>query len=223
MFSKDMSRQMRRKKKFAWAVIIVAASALVLTSVLSYVGLRSWSSPPVSDPVATEKAELQQRISRLKGSLERNPDNIYFLTQLGTSYFDLGRIYQYLNDDAMGIQNFVAAVELYGTVLEAEPGNVDVRVNRAAAAFRAGFFELAREEFELSLELDPAHLYAHYSYGVFLLFGLQNPAEAITRFERVLELNSSDPQMVLAVRQLMAQAEQALNNPAFDSTPRGNN
>lgn len=224
MAGKNISGRMRRNKKFALTVIIVAASALVLTSVLGYLELRSWVSPPRgSDPVAAEIAELEYRIAQLKDSLERNPDETYFLTQLGNAYYDLGRIYQYLNNEPKWNESFAAAIEPYGKVLATNPENVNVRVDRAVAAFWSGNHSLAEDEFERSIEIDPNHLNAHYNYGVFLFFGLKNPAEAIARFEKVLELSPTDPQLISAAELLIAQAKQELNNPVFDTTPQKNN
>ncbi len=223
MKGNNMSGRVRRNRKFAMAVIIVAASALVLTSVLGYIELHSRALPPRgSDPVAKEIAELEYRIAQLKESLERNPNEEYFLTQLGNTYYDLGRIYQYLNNEPKWVESFAAAIEPYGKVLESKPDNVDIRVDRAVAAFWSGNLELAGEEFERALEINPNHLNANYNYGVFLFFGLNRPAEAISRFARVLELNPSDSQLVAAAQMLITQAEQALKNPVFDAIPQGN-
>jgi Tfp pilus assembly protein PilF len=99
---------------------------------------------------------------------------------------------------------------------------VDVRVDRAVSAFRSGNLELAEEEFEKAIAINPDHAKAYYNFGVFLFYGLNRPAEAIERFEKVLELDSANyPALISATEFMIAQADDQLKNPpVFDTTPR---
>jgi tetratricopeptide (TPR) repeat protein len=216
-------RRLRKNHLFVYIVIFIAGSGLVLTSVLGYFGFRSFASSPGRDStyrVEQEIADLEYKISQFKISLENNPDNEYFLTKLGDSYFDLGVAYSYAKKDDKASESFALAIEPYGKVLEIDPGNVDVRVDMAVSAFWSGNHELAEAEFETAIAIDPEHIKAHYNYGVFLFYGLNKPADAIERFELVLGLDADDPTLIATTQLLISHAQDQLKAPVFDTTPR---
>ncbi|MBS4032563.1 MAG: tetratricopeptide repeat protein [Clostridiales bacterium] len=216
MAKKKAKRRLRKNHLFVYIVIFIAGSGLVLTSVLGYFGFRSFASSPGRNEIA----ELEYKIGQLKDSLEKDPNNEYFLTALGDSYFDLGVAYSEAKKDDKASESFAMAIEPYGKVLEAKPEKVDVRVDMAVSAFWSGNHELAAAEFEEAIAIDPKHVKAHFNYGVFLFYGLNKPADAIKRFEEVLELGSNDPGLIATTQFLMANAEDQLKNPVFDSSPQ---
>ncbi len=227
--SKQTRRRFRKKHIFVYIIVFFAAGALVLTSVLGYLGARSLTANPRdnSDPIAAEIADREYRIEQFQGSLERDPDNPYFLTQLGNNYYQLGVVYSYAMDNDKSTESFESAIEPYGKVLEIEPDNVDVRVDRAVSAFWSGEhnYDLAKEEFETAISINPEHTKAHYNYGIFLFYGLGDPAQAIALFEKVVELApADDPDLVENAEFMIAQANQAIemlnNPPEFDTTPQ---
>jgi tetratricopeptide (TPR) repeat protein len=192
--SKKSIRKYSKKHIMIYIIVFIAAGGLVLTPVLGYIGYRSFASGPRNEDsfrgIEQEIADLEYRISQLKDGLEKNPENIYYLTQLGNNYYQLGVAYSYSNDEAKAQESFNLAIEPYGKALELKPGDVDVRVDRAVSAFWSGNHELAEEEFEQAIAINPDHAKAYYNYGVFLFYGLNRPAEAIERFEKSLELDS---------------------------------
>jgi tetratricopeptide (TPR) repeat protein len=223
--SKTTKRRLSKKHIFIYIIVFIAAGGLVLTPVLGYIGYRSFASGPRNEDTFSYEqqiADLEYRIGQLEDGLEKNPEEFYYLSQLGNNYYQLGVVYIYSNDEAKAAESFALAIEPYGKALEIKPEDVDVRVDRAVSAFRSGNLELAEEEFEKAIAINPDHAKAYYNFGVFLFYGLNRPAEAIERFEKVLELDSAnDPALISATEFMIAQADDQLKNPpVFDTTPR---
>lgn len=222
--AKGMAMSKKKNKKMVYAVVVIAALGLVLTSALGYFGFRSFYLSP-SDGIfsGTEEAiaDLEYRISQYEDSLARVPDNLNLLVILGNSYYQLGLAYSDINNQAAAAESFAKALEPYGRALEIDPGNVDVRVDRAVAAFWSNNYDEAEREFQTAVEMDPNHAKAHFNYGIFLYLGRNRPAEAISQWQEVVELNpADDPQLVATARMWIAQVEEELRNPNFQTTPQ---
>jgi tetratricopeptide (TPR) repeat protein len=203
----------RINKTMVNVVIIIAGSALLLSSALAYFGRNSFS--PAVDPSKPNYElyieDMEYTISQLEDSLEKAPENMYLLTQLGNSYYQLGLLYNSKGDVELTKESFAKAVLPYGKALEIEPENVDVRVDRAVSAFWSDNFDLAETEFQTATEQNPTHAKAFFNYGIFLLLGRNNAASAIEQWNQVLELNpADDKELVTMTRSWIGQAEQAL-------------
>lgn len=198
-------------KKMVKIVVIVAAAALLFSAGLAYI-TGGFLPPTAGSNNASTISELEYQISQLETSLETSPDNSSLLTQLGNSYYQLGIIYNEMEEFEKSEESFASAVDPYGLALEAEPDNVNVRVDRAVSAFYSDNYDLAQEQFEKAIETDPTHVQAHYNYGIFQLYGRNDAAGAIENFNEVIELNPADqPQMVANARNLITQAEAQMN------------
>jgi tetratricopeptide (TPR) repeat protein len=207
-------RTSRNKKNHTMVVIviIIAASGLLLSSVVAYLGSNNFV--PGVDPSTNNQAyiaDMQYQIGQLEDSLEKAPGNVYLLTQLGNSYYQLAVLYNATVDEEQTKASFAKALEPYGLALEIEPENVDVRVDRAVAAFWSDNLDLAEEEFDKAIEINPIHVKAYFNYGIFLLLGRNNAPRAIEQWSRVLELNPPNEQeLVSLTRTWIAQAEQSM-------------
>ena len=221
--SKNTSQRIRRNKKLVYFVVIIGVGALLLSSALAYFG--SFAPRTQTPTGAGELAELQYRISQNEQSLENTPDNLYLLTQLGNSYYQLGVYYSSTNDELKSSESFGKALDPYGKALEIEPDDVNVRVDRAVCAFWSGNYDIAEAEFETAITTDPTHAKAFFNYGIFLYLGLNQSTEALEKWAAVIELNPlDDPQLVANARSWINSVEEELNNPPqFDTTPQPQN
>ncbi|MBS3886550.1 MAG: tetratricopeptide repeat protein [Dethiobacter sp.] len=211
--AKKISRG-KKKKLMVYIVIAIAGGGLVLSSILAAFlpgsMVRSSNLPAQNDE--SYIAGLEQRIAQFKTNLEQSPDNFYLLANLGHAYFDLGRVQARVISNEKAIETYLQAVEVYGRALQVNPDDVDVRVNRAIMAFWSDKLDLAEEEFEKAIELNPSHAKAHYNHAIFLNFGRNNPTAAIESWHRVIELNPADAQeLVTQARGFIAQVQSASN------------
>ena len=210
---KKTSRR-KRNQRMVYAVIILAVCGLILSSALVYLGSNAFA-PNVNtgdQSNASAIASLEYQISQHESSLEKAPGNFYLLTELGNSYYQLGQVYSTAANDEKAKESFAKAVEPYGKALEVEPNDINVRVDRAVAAFWSDSYDLAEQEFTKAIELDPTHAKAHFNYGIFQYYGRNNSVEAIKNWNKVIELNPvDDPQLVATAREWITQAEAGMN------------
>lgn len=225
-------RTSRRKmnQRMVYTVIILAVGGLVLSSAIAYFGTGPVIPNTGDQSSATAIANLEYQIGQYETSLEKAPDNFFLLTQLGNSYYQLGQEYGRVPNEEKAIESFAKAIEPYGKALELEPEDVNVRVDRATAAYYSGSYDLAEQEYIKSIEIDGTHVNAQFNYGVFLYFARNNSVKAIEQWNKVIELNPADSQLLSAARSLIAQAEADMNelrgDPSqfdFSDEPQDNN
>lgn len=209
-----------RRNTLIYVIVFLAVAGLALSPILGYMLSRSgWAQPGVNDDISY----FQGIISRLEDALKEDPDSASNLVELGNAYYQLALAYSAVPNEKKTVECFAKAVEPYGKALELDPENVDVRVDRAVAAFYSNNLALAEQEFETAISTDPDHAKAHFNYAVFLLYGVNRPAEAITHWEKVIELNPGED-LVAAARNWIAVADEIMRTPpAFDTTPQGGN
>jgi Tfp pilus assembly protein PilF len=192
---------------------------LVLTSALGYFANRTPARVNVAAGPEWLIADLRSRIERFEASLKESPDNFNLLVMLGNSYYQLGQAYADSGNQEASAAGFAGAVEPYGRALAINPQDVNVRVDRAVAAFRSGSLDIAEQEFREAINIDPTHPKAFFNYGVFLHVGRNQPSQAAEQWQRVIELNPpDDQQLVSTARQWLAQVEGAM--PAAPPRPR---
>lgn len=207
----NLARWRRKRKRLVYSVVIVSALMLVLTSVLGYLGARLPARVNLAAGPEWLISDLQSRIERYEASVKVSPDNFNLLVQLGNSYYQLGQAYADSGDQEASAASFASAVEPYGRALAINSQDVNVRVDRAVAAFRSGSLDIAEQEFREAIKIDPTHPKAFFNYGVFLHIGRNQPRQAAEQWQRVIELNPpDDPQLVTTARQWLAQVEGAL-------------
>ncbi|MCR3922547.1 MAG: tetratricopeptide repeat protein, partial [Firmicutes bacterium] len=172
------------------------------------------------DPSAilrSQIAQVETQITQYQALLEEDPEDVTALMQLGHAYYDLGQIYSSLNNAEDSQANFAQALEPYGKVLELTPDDVNVRVDRAVAAYLSRNNEVAQEEFEAAIKVDPAHAKARFNYGFFLYSALDKPQEALQQWQEVVELDPADEADVVATaRTLIDMVEEELAEQAND-------
>ncbi|GFP20649.1 hypothetical protein HKBW3S03_02152, partial [Candidatus Hakubella thermalkaliphila] len=79
-------------------------------------------------------------------------------------------------------------------------------------AFWSDKLDLAQEQFNKAIELNPNHAKAHYNHAIFLYLGRNNPTGAIESWNKVIELNPADAQeLVTQARGFIAQVQSESN------------
>lgn len=193
-------RNIKNNKPLVKAIVLLIVAGLLLSTVAAAI-ISITDPPPTEDPseiYRSQLAQVQTVITQTEKSLEDEPENVVLLKQLGNSYYTLGQLYAALNDAEKSLESFEQALEPYGKVLELEPDDVDVRVDRAVAAYASENNEVAQDEFEQAIATDPTHAKAHFNYGVFLYFALNQPEEALASWQEVVELNPENEQELVA-------------------------
>lgn len=205
-----LSGRRKKHKKVVYAIVLITAAMLIFTSAAGYYGFRS-AAPRTGDASRTIEqviVDLKDRISQLESSLEMSPDDLNLLEMLADSYYQLGIAYYHSGEAEASRSSFAKALEPYGRALELNPQDVDVRVDRAVAAFQSNNLDLAEQEFKRAISLDPQHAQAYFNYGVFLHIARDRTAEAIAQWRQVIKLNPVDDQQLVSVaRQWIAQVE----------------
>jgi tetratricopeptide (TPR) repeat protein len=123
--------------------------------------------------------EYEKAIGEYTAALEKEPNNVSVLTNLGVAYYNNGQLDQ--------------AIAQYQKALETAPNDADIHSNLAAAYVQQGKFDQALAEYQKAIELEPKLAQAHYGLGVIYEQQGKNQ-EAIQAFEKFLEYDpGNDP------------------------------
>ncbi len=139
-----------------------------------------------SGPVQT-----QEETKLLEEFVKKEPGNVNAWIKLGNALMDSRR--------------FAEAIDAYQKALSLDPKNVDVRVDMGSCYRGIGKPDMAVAEYRKAIEIDPRHINAHKNLAVVLADDLQDRAQAVKEFEKVLEIapNDSDtPQIKQMIQQL---------------------
>lgn len=118
--------------------------------------------------------QMNKEIETLKSILQKDPDNLRTLINLGNAYYDIDR--------------YPDAIVMYERALKIDPTNNNVRVDMGISYRRSGKPDIAEKTFRETLEIDPRHPYGNMNLGVVLAFDFSKFDEAIPYFEKYLEL-----------------------------------
>ncbi|XP_005405887.2 PREDICTED: small glutamine-rich tetratricopeptide repeat-containing protein alpha isoform X2 [Chinchilla lanigera] len=91
-------------------------------------------------------------------------------------------------NEQMKVENFEAAVHLYGKAIELNPSNAVYFCNRAAAYSKLGNYTGAVQDCERAICIDPAYSKAYGRMGL-ALSSLNKHAEAVAYYKKALELD----------------------------------
>ena len=145
-----------------------------------------------------EEMKFEEAAEEYERALELEPDNVDVMTNLGVTYYRLGRLDE--------------AIEVYTKAIAVAPEDADIRSNLAAAYVQkqgpgggTDQLSLALEHYQKAIELAPALAEAHYGAGtVYALLG--RIEEAIDEFEAFQELDAgTDPKATENARTILEQ------------------
>jgi cytochrome c-type biogenesis protein CcmH/NrfG len=139
------------------------------------------SSPP---PAPVPSADYTLKINELNRVLEKNPNNVAVLVQLGNTYFDSNQ--------------YVKSIAAYEKALALKPGNPDVLTDLGVMYRRNGQPGEAVLRFREAMRVAPTHL-----QSIVLFYDLNDAAGAREALEDFLKISSTGTQAD-QVRQLLA-------------------
>jgi cytochrome c-type biogenesis protein CcmH/NrfG len=126
-------------------------------------------------------------------ALQKNPNDLDALTNLGNLYYD--------------VKQFPQAVDYYAKVLAQQPSNVGVRTDMGTAYWYMGDADRALSEFQKSLSYSPNHPQTLFNMGIVMWQGKKDPKGAVAAWEKLLQNNPDYPQRD-TVQTFIAQAKQ---------------
>ena len=201
----------KNKKTVVYVIVGFLVFGLIFSSLLYFFtpGLLGFGKQGQTNEETIR--QLERLVRQYEKDLKKTPDSEDLLKQLGDAYLNLGILYSITSGyENKAEDTFVKALEPYAKVLEKDPDNVDLRVDRAVAAFYGNKFSEAEAEFKKAIETAPEHARAHYNYGVFLYYGRGKTEEAVKEWEKVVELNpAGEEKMVDQAKQMIEKATEA--------------
>lgn len=114
-----------------------------------------------------------------------------------------------LGNALMDSSRFAEAANAYEKALAIDPRNVNVRVDMGTCLKNSGKPQEAVEEYRKAIKINPNHLNAHRNMAVVLAFDLHNKKEAISEFEKYLQLAPNAPDAE-AIRQQIQQLKSSM-------------
>ena len=144
--------------------------------------------PPVQSPVQDNSL----KIAELKRILEKNPNDIGTLIQLGNTYFDSNM--------------YVPSIEAYERALALKPGNPDVLTDLGVMYRRNGQPGEAVLTFRKAMKASSTHPQSRFNLGIVLYYDLRDINSAKEAFQDFLTVVPAGPQAD-NVKNLIAEME----------------
>jgi tetratricopeptide (TPR) repeat protein len=119
-----------------------------------------------------------------------------------------------------GSHSFEQAIPWYKEILTLTPEDAQVSTNLGISYYYIGALDLALDQLERSLEIEPTHAQTLVTLGIVKAFGLQDLEGATTAWERVLEVAPYGPEARVA-REALSRLQTAHENPAIGSATTG--
>lgn len=170
--------------------------------------------------IADTKSTVSQIEARLKNA--KDPKEVGSLNvALGNYHYDMGQTYVFqLNKMTEGVTEFIAATKAYLEAVKYDAKNADLRVDFATAAMYSSQNDLAQQQFEEAIKIDPKHLNAHYNYGIFLANSLKKYPEALAQLSIAKDIakSSNNSAFLDRIAQVKTAVETEMKNPVGKST-----
>ena len=132
-------------------------------------------------------------IERLRGlmqKMEQNPNDLQVLLELSNTF--------------MMMQAWDKALEYVNAAVKVAPGNPEVYRALGMVRFERKEYDQAQKAFELVLKKAPDDVTAHYNMGILLKHYMKKPAEGDAHFRRVVQLGTSDPDVLKSAQEELA-------------------
>uniref|UniRef100_A0A8I6G6V0 Small glutamine rich tetratricopeptide repeat co-chaperone alpha n=1 Tax=Rattus norvegicus TaxID=10116 RepID=A0A8I6G6V0_RAT len=130
-------------------------------------------------------------------------------------------------NEQMKLENFEAAVHLYGKAIELNPANAVYFCNRAAAYSKLGNYVGAVQDCERAIGIDPGYSKAYGRMGL-ALSSLNKHAEAVAYYKKALELDPDNDTYKsnlkiaeLKLREAPSPASSLMNSPQLQQLMSG--
>jgi len=183
--------------------VVIAVAGIVVGLMVGILGPKMFSGgtrnvavvPQSQFPAAPAQAPVKDyslKITELKRILDKNPNDVGTLIQLGNTYFDSN--------------NYPESIEAYEKALALRPGNPDVLTDLGVMYRRNGQAGEAVLRFRKAAKAAPDHFQSRFNLGIVLFYDLKDidgAREAFQDFLRVAPPGSQADN----VRGLLAQME----------------
>lgn len=143
--------------------------------------------PSVGGPGKNITVDYEGEIQLSKSILEKDPNNLQALINLGNAYFDTDQ--------------YQEAVNAYSKVLSIDPKNPDVRTDMGIMYRKLGQFDNALSAFRQAAQYDPRHLNSRFNLGIVLKNDKKDFQAAIQAWEDFLKVASPDDERVTMAKQ----------------------
>lgn len=184
-------------------IVVIAIAGVLVGLMMGILGPRMFSSesrnvavvPQNQFPAASTQPPVQGyslKIAELKRILDKNPNDVGTLVQLGNTYFDSNM--------------YPESIEVYEKALALKPGNPDVLTDLGVMYRRNGQAGEAVLRFREAARIAPDHFQSRLNLGIVLYYDLKDIDEAREAFQDFLKVVPSGPQAD-NVRNLLAQME----------------
>jgi tetratricopeptide (TPR) repeat protein len=139
-------------------------------------------SAPAESPSNTPAPAIldESKVQALRTVAERDSKNAVARAQLGNLYYDAGR--------------YPDAIKWYGESLAVNPKDVDVSTDLGVSYYYNNQPDLAIQQLERSLEIDPKHAKSLLNLGVVRAFGKQDLKGAAEVWKRLVEVAPQSPE-----------------------------
>jgi tetratricopeptide (TPR) repeat protein len=127
--------------------------------------------------ILRNQKNYQEAIIKYQEASNLDPENSFFVTNLGNTFYGLG--------------DFEEAITKYDRAIELNPNNADAYNNWGVVLLKLSKFKEAAAKCKLATELDSTNAMAYYNWGV-SLNRLGDFKEATTKYKRATELNPND-------------------------------
>ncbi|TNF45875.1 tetratricopeptide repeat protein [bacterium] len=177
---------------------VLVIAALVVGLMAGILGPRMFGSRPPGTsvvpagsppPAPVPSADYTLKINELNRLLEKNPNNVAVLVQLGNTYFDSNQ--------------YPESIAAYEKALALKPGNPDVLTDLGVMYRRNGQSDEAVLRFREAMRVGPTHLQSRFNLGIVLFYDFNDAAGAREALEDFLRISPSGGQAD-QVRQLLA-------------------
>jgi len=118
--------------------------------------------------------DREKEIKLLKAALEKDPNDLQTLIELGDAYFDTDR--------------YQEAIEAYSKALTIDPKNLDVRTDMGIMYRKLGQFDKALEALRRAVQDNPKHINSRFNLGVVLKYDKKDFQGAMQAWEEFLKL-----------------------------------
>ncbi len=130
-----------------------------------------------SPEAEAQMAEFREQVQQLEQTVQRQPDNLAALTQLGNMYYDT--------------KQFDQAITYYERAVKLDAGNLPVRVDLATSRYYVGQLEPAVAGLQAVLKEDPNQPQALYNLGIIMLHGANDLKAAREYWARLVATNTT--------------------------------
>lgn len=147
-------------------------------------GAAAQATPNTSTPPPLDEAKVQG----LETILKSDPKNAGAAVQLANTYFDAER--------------YSDAIKWYVQALEVKPDDPDASTDLGVSYYYTSQTDLALQQFDKSLKLNPKHTKTLLNQGIVLAFGKRDLAAAAEAWKKVVDLAPESPEGQAARRGL---------------------